>query len=102
MCRRHIQQGFVSIPRLSEEEARGQRRASSGVVVVVDVLCQNLACFYRDETRWEEVARRRAQPFGLCGSSACLTRNRCCLVVDEPTSFSHKKRRYVLDELSVC
>ena len=98
MCRRHVEAGCVSIPRLSEEEARSVYGRS--VVFVVDVLCSNPACYYRDEDIWESVARRRRQPFRSCGSSACLTVNRCCLV-ELSVSRDHKRRRYVLDEHSV-
>ena len=105
MCRRHMEQSFVTIPRLSEEQARQH----SGAVFVVDVLCQNPACFYRDENLWERKARRRDKPLRPCGSFACLTVNRCCLVLLPPPtpsplclSETHKRKRYVLDEESVC
>ena len=98
MCRRHVGPSFASIPRLSEEEARSVYGRS--VVFVVDVLCSNPGCFFRDEDVWESVARRRRQLFRSCGSSACLTVNRCCLV-ELSAPVGHKRRRYVLDEHSV-
>ena len=106
MCIRHIERlapsealGFCSIPLLSERDARVNQTA----VFVVDVLCQNGACYFRKEHLWEAVAnrRRRQNQFGSCGSFACLTPSRCRLVELAPASGTHKRRRYVLDEASV-
>jgi hypothetical protein len=121
MCLRNVelveQQGesgrgpvLALIPLLTEEEARVQAGAAAAAsedpgsvktLIVVDVLCSNRACFFRDEGRWwPDFALHRKQPSRRsCGSSACLTASRCCLVIlSRPT---HKRKRYVLDEHSV-
>jgi hypothetical protein len=105
MCRRHVEQAeerrFNRIALLTEQEAKEK----DSVRFVVDVLCTNPVCYFRDETSWEERALRRRHDgrFQSCGSSACLTVNRCCLVElpSRPQTDSHKRRRYVLDQHSV-
>ena len=106
MCIRHIERlahsdvlSFHSIPLLSEPDAH----TSSAAIFVVDVLCFNPACYFRNEQVWESVAlgRRRQNRWGTCGSFACLTQNRCRLVELPPSFGTHKRRRYVLDETSV-
>ena len=109
MCRRHVEQAedqrFRRIPLLSEKEAVAAARGKvtqDSVRIVVDVLCANLAFCFRDEASWEERALRRRHDgrFQSCGSFACLTVSRCCLVaLASPDSY--KRKRYVLDEHSV-
>ena len=95
---------FALIPLLTEEEARSSSSSGSSPVMVVDVLCANLACFFRDEKRWwAAVSARWESPRTRrsCGSSACLTVSRCCLVIRESSLGTNKRKRYVLDEHSV-
>lgn len=101
MCRRHIERasaGYRSIALISEQEAR----LSKDLVLVIDVLCTNVSCFFRLETAWEITSYRRVGH--TCGSWACLTHNRCCLISlpsVEEAGWENKRRRYVLDETSV-
>lgn len=71
-----------------------------GVVVVVDVLCTNPYCLYRQEDAWYKQALSRG-PRRTCGWSGCLTPNRCSLVVLPPGIPSAIRRRYVLKDPSV-
>ena len=110
MCRRNVAWAgegeiLAPIPLLTEEEAR-KPEVHSSCVIVVDVLCGNGTCFFRDERRWWSAVSSRGENPRLrrtCGSSACLTVNRCSLVVlgSSPASGPHKRMRYVLDEHSV-
>lgn len=71
-----------------------------GVVVVVDVLCANPHCLFREENVWYEKALARG-PNRPCGASACLTLNRCSLVVLPQRTDDTIRRRYVLRDPSV-
>ena len=108
MCRRNVECGgegeiLALIPLLTEEEAR-KPEAHGGFAIVVDVLCANGACFFRDERGWwAAVSSRQDNPRSrrTCGSSACLTASRCGLVFRRSPSGTNKRKRYVLDEHTV-
>lgn len=103
MCLRHIEwvaanQRFGSIALIGEQEA--SLSLSDKFILVVDVLCTNMHCFYRSEKAWETFQQQRVGR--SCGLWSCLTINRCCLIalpsVDQKLN---KRRRYVLDEMLV-
>src|SRR5574343_144504 len=101
MCLRHIEyvaacQHYRSIALIDEQQAR--LSLSENCVLVVDVLCTTVHCFFRPEKAWEMTQRHRVGR--SCGLGSCLTINRCCLIVLPPVD-RNKRRRYVLDEMSV-
>ena len=107
MCRRHVEE-----EKAEEENGKDGRKLLrrvplwheesrvEGVVVVVDVLCANPHCLFRNEDTWFKQALSRG-PGRLCGSSACLTHNRCSLAVLPPRLTTAIRRRYVLKDPSV-
>jgi hypothetical protein len=104
MCRRLVEEGEPT-PRLVPlwEEDRGPL---AGVVVIVDVLCPNPDCLFRDEDTWFARWGLKRGPHRPCGASACLTRHRCSWNVLPPTRSSCStpppiRRRYVLKDPSV-
>ena len=124
MCRRHAELGSSCSSSSSSNNSpkppclvplwQEKEEPLQGIVIVVDVLCANPHCLYRDEHTWFTRALGRGvnRP---CGSSACLTHNRCSLVVlPKPTaadlaadtthpgvSAAAIRRRYVLQDPSV-
>lgn len=101
MCRRHVegpQADWVPLWKGSGVVGRGAEEESD-FSLVVDVLCPNPHCLFRDENLWHARARRQRQFHQTCGSSACLTARRCSLVLlPEKTN---KRRRLVLVDPSV-
>jgi len=68
------------------------------VLIVVDVLCANPHCLFRCEETWFQKAIRRGQNRS-CGSSSCLTANRCSFVVLSPLSSAIRRRFVLRDSL---
>lgn len=101
----------MPIPRMPEDKEGLQNEAEEEiqrrVCFVVDVLCLNPACRYRDEAGWFVLAQKRAvsaSVFGTCGSSGCLTSGNCSIRLLSPlSSLSPKtiRRRLVLQTPSV-